>query len=137
MRMTEEQIGLVKRTWGIFRRMDPVLVGDVFYEKLFSEHPSFKRMFKGSRAEQSKKLIDMLSSIVGHLDALDELTDDIRALAIRHVHYGVRPSYYAPVGVALLWTLEQGLGVDWNADVAAAWKRCYTILSTVMIDASK
>jgi hypothetical protein len=44
--MTEEQVALVKRTWRIFRDIDPVLVGDVFYSKLFVEHPSLKHFLK-------------------------------------------------------------------------------------------
>jgi hemoglobin-like flavoprotein len=33
------------------------------------------------------------------------------ALAKRHVDYGVKAADYTPVGAALLWTLEQGLGL--------------------------
>jgi len=41
--------------------------------------------------------------------------------AMKHVSYGVKPEHYAPVGVALLWTLERGLGTEWTPDLAAAW----------------
>jgi hemoglobin-like flavoprotein len=40
---------------------------------------------------------------------------------MKHVSYGVKPEHYAPVGVALLWTLERGLGTEWTPDLAAAW----------------
>jgi hemoglobin-like flavoprotein len=66
--MNTEQTGLVKRTWKIFRDIDPVLIGDVFYSKLFLEAPHVKHLFKIPREEQSKKLIEMLSVIVGRLD---------------------------------------------------------------------
>ena len=33
------------------------------------------------------------------------------ALAKRHVDYGVKAAAYTPVGAALLWTLEQRLGL--------------------------
>jgi hemoglobin-like flavoprotein len=46
--MTEEQVAIVKRTWKIFRDINPVLVGDVFYSKLFIEYPSLKHFFKTS-----------------------------------------------------------------------------------------
>jgi nitric oxide dioxygenase len=55
------------------------------------------------------------------------------ALAIRHVEYGVKATDYAPVGEALLWTLERGLGEHWTPDVAAAWTAAYTTLSDYMI----
>ena len=43
----------------------------------------------------------------------------------------VSPS--APVGEALLWTLERGLGEHWTPDIAAAWTAAYTVLSDLMI----
>ena len=36
--------------------------------------------------------------------------------------------------IALLWTLEKGLGADWTADVADAWTAAYTTLSGFMIN---
>lgn len=78
----------------------------------------------------------MLNVIVGRLDRLNELTDHIRDLAIRHVGYGVKAEHYRLIGDALLWMLEQGLGKDWNAEVKEAWKRCYAVLSNTMIDAA-
>jgi len=78
----------------------------------------------------------MLSVIVGRLDRMDELTEDIRQLAIRHVKYGVKPEHYRTVGIALLWMLEQGLGKDWTDDVRDAWTACYAMLSQTMIDAA-
>ena len=134
--MTREQILLVKKTWNIFREIDPVLVGDVFYSKLFFDMPYLEKLFHTPREEQSRKLIEMLSIIVGRLDNLDELTEEIKQLAIRHVQYGVKEPHYKAVGTALLWTLQQGLGKDWDEGVKEAWASCFNILSTTMINAS-
>jgi len=134
--MTLEQIALVKKTWKIFREIDPFLIGDVFYSKLFIDVPYVKHLFKIPRQEQSKKLIEMLSAIIGRLDRLDELTADIRQLALRHVEYGVKAEDYKAVGNALIWTLQQGLGSDWTAEVEQAWISCYKILSETMINAA-
>ena len=134
--MTKEQILLVKKSWNIFREIDPVLVGDVFYSKLFFDMPYLEKLFHTPREEQSRKLIEMLSIIVGRLDNLDELTEEIKQLAIRHVQYGVKEQHYKAVGTALLWTLQQGLGKDWDEEVKEAWASCFNILSTTMINAS-
>jgi len=134
--MTKEQILLVKKTWNIFREIDPVLVGDVFYSKLFFDMPYLEKLFHTPKEEQSRKLINMLSIIVGRLDNLEELTEEIKQLAIRHVQYGVKEQHYKAVGTALLWTLEQGLGRDWNEKVRQAWTVCFQILSDTMINAS-
>jgi hemoglobin-like flavoprotein len=134
--MTEEQIVLVKKTWRIFRDINPRVVGAVFYGKLFTGNASIKRMFPAQMEEQYKKLMDMLSTIVARLDKLHELTPDIAAMAQRHVEYGVKPEQYKKVGEALLWTLQQGLGKDWNEEVKNAWLTCYTVLADAMINAS-
>ncbi|MBC7886353.1 MAG: hemoglobin [Ferruginibacter sp.] len=135
--MTEQQVSLVKNSWKIIQAIDPVLVGDVFYGKLFMTAPRLKHMFHLSTEEQSKKLVEMLSIIVGRLDRMSELTEDIRQLAIRHEGYGVKPEHYAVVGTALLWMLEQGLGKDWNKDVKGAWEKCYAVLSATMINTTR
>ena len=119
-----------------FRNIDPALVGDVFYGKLFMENPSFRRMFPKSMNEQYKKLLDMLSVIVGRLDNPGDMMNDVTAMARRHVHYGVKPEHYSAVGKALLWMLEHGLGKDWNEAVKQAWSTCYNMIATAMIDAA-
>jgi hemoglobin-like flavoprotein len=135
--MTEDQIQLVKKTWKIFRGINPAIVGDTFYSKLFSDNPAVKKMFPEKMEDQYKKLTDMLSIVVARLDRLDELTDIIAEMAQRHVQYGVRPAHYKLVGAALLWTLEQGLGNDWTSAVKEAWIKCYTSLADIMINASE
>lgn len=135
--MTTRQISLVKSTWKLFRNMDPAVVGDAFYSKLFAQHPSLRKMFPSEMTMQYQKLMDMLTTIVSRLEKLDELTNDIADMARRHEGYGVKIAHYKIVGDALLWTLEHGLGRDWNQEVAEAWQTCYKILSDTMIGALK
>lgn len=134
--MTEVQIALVKQSWSFFRKLDPVLVGDVFYGKLFIMAPELKTMFHISMEEQSRKIVEMLSQIVSHLHHLDQLGEDITQLAQRHVQYGVKAHHYNTVSIALLWTLQHGLGRDWNEQVKEAWETCFNALSESMIKAS-
>lgn len=135
--MTEAQIILVKKTWKAFRGISPATVGDLFYSKLFSDNPALRKMFPSDMQQQYQKLIDMLNAIVIRLDKLDELTDEIAAMAQRHVEYGVRPAHYKLVGKSLLWTLQKGLGTDWNEEVKNAWDTCYKILADTMINSGK
>jgi hemoglobin-like flavoprotein len=132
--MTEEQIALVKNSWKMFRNVDAAVVADVFYSKLFFENPKLRQLFPASMQHQYKKLIDMLSVIISRLDKFDEVTKDIKAMAVRHEQYGVKPHHYRLVGNALLWTLERGLGNYWNDELNAAWFACYTALAETMID---
>lgn len=135
--MTTEQIRLVKKTWKAFRGISPATVGDLFYSKLFSDNPALRKMFPSDMEQQYQKLIDMLNAVVIRLDKLDELNEEIAAMAQRHVEYGVRPAHYKLVGNALLWTLQKGLGKDWTEEVKNAWSNCYKILADTMINSGR
>lgn len=136
MVMTTQQVQVVKNSWKIFQDINPVLVGEVFYGKLFMSYPRLRHMFTIPIEQQSKKLVEMLSIIVGRLDRPNEFQQEIRQLAIRHIDYGVKPEHYKAVGEALMWTLEKGLGKDWNEDVKESWNACYQMLSQTMIAAA-
>ena len=134
--MTTEQITMVQNSWKSLRDVRPEIIGDVFYTRLFLESPELKPLFHSSIDKQSKKLVHMLNVVVARLDRLDELIDDIRKLAVRHVSYGVKPAHYDLVGAALLWTLKTALGLDWTDALEKAWTKCYTILAGAMIAAT-
>ncbi len=134
--MTEKQISLIKRSWKTFRTMDPAIVGDAFYTKLFHEHPEFRKMFPKNMQDQYRKLTEMLSVLVTRLDQIDQLRADIAAMGVRHKGYGVKTMHYRVVGDALMWTLRQGLGKEWTTETEEAWSTCYQFISNIMIEAS-
>jgi nitric oxide dioxygenase len=90
-------------------------------------------MFRGDMKEQGRKLMAVLASVVHGLGNLESVLPAARALAKRHVGYGVKASDYTPVGAALLWTLERGLAEQWTPELAAAWGAAYSVLSEFMI----
>jgi hemoglobin-like flavoprotein len=134
--MTAQHIKLVKKSWFMFRNIKPEIIADAFYSRLFLEHPELRPLFPKDMEAQYEKLISMLNIVVGRLDRLEELTQDIADLAVRHKDYGTKPAHYDAVGKALLWTLEMGLGNDWTEETAEAWGVCYTLLSKTMIEAA-
>jgi len=136
MTLTGEQIIIIKKTWRIFRSIDYAIVADTFYSKLFTDTPSLRKMFPSDMSKQYIKLIDMLNTIINRLDNINELSSEISAMAQRHTGYGVRGPHYKLVGKALLWTLQQGLGVDWNDEVRSAWTLCYNTIAETMIAAT-
>ncbi|WP_020602268.1 globin domain-containing protein [Spirosoma spitsbergense] len=131
--MTNQQIQLVKQTWKLLREVDPAVLGDVFYGRLFFKYPMLRPMFKGPMASQYQKFIDMLSIIVARIDRPDSIAQELSAMTRSHAGYGVQPHHYEDVKDALLWTLQQGLGADWNADVQQAWITCYDALTHAML----
>lgn len=134
--MKPEQIKLVKKTWKILMGINPTIIGDAFYSKLFTDHPAIRKLFPSDMNQQYIKLVDMLSSIIMNLDHLESVSEEIIAMSNRHTGYGVKPAHYEMVGSALLWTLQKGLGAEWSDDIENAWIACYQSLADTMIQNS-
>jgi nitric oxide dioxygenase len=134
--LSAKEIALVKKSWISIRKIDPLIISDVFYGKLFYDNPELRKMFPQNMEGQYAKFIDMLDTIITRLEKLDELKGDIVQMAKRHAGYGVRPEHYNLVGKAWLWTLQKTLGNDWNSELRTAWVNCYAVLSGTMIVAS-
>ncbi len=130
--MTPNQIDLVQSS---LAKVAPIadVAADLFYRRLFEIAPEVKPLFHRDMREQGRKLMTTLGVVVNGLRNLDAILPAAKALAVKHVGYGVKAADYAPVGEALIWTLENGLGADFTAQVRTAWLAAYGALSGVMI----
>ncbi|MEP9352979.1 globin family protein [Xanthobacter sp. KR7-65] len=133
--MTPSQIDLIQDS---FAKVVPIAdtAAALFYGRLFEIAPEVKPLFKSDMTTQGQKLMGTLGVVVAGLRDLPSIVPAAENLARRHVAYGVQEAHYAPVGAALLWTLEQGLGEAFTPDVKAAWAEAYGVLSSVMIEAA-
>lgn len=131
--MTPEHKIIVKETWASVIPIQET-AAELFYGRLFEQHPEVKPLFKNDMQEQGEKLMKMIDQAVSSLDDLDSLVEPLKAAGKAHKGYGVNDEDYAKVGSCLLWTLEKGLGDAYNPSVEEAWGAAYHTLSTVMID---
>jgi hemoglobin-like flavoprotein len=131
--MTPTQIDLIQAS---FAKVAPhaETAASMFYGRLFEIAPAVKPLFKGDMKEQGRKLMGTLAVVVGSLNNLEAIVPVAKALALKHVGYGVKAGDYQPVGAALIWTLKEALGESFGDDTRDAWIAAYTILSKVMID---
>jgi hemoglobin-like flavoprotein len=129
--MTPEQISLVQRSWSqVLPLADEAAA--LFYGRLFLLDATLRPLFKSDLEHQGRKLTQTITTVVRSLDRLERVAPAIAALGRRHTGYGVLDRHYDTVGEALLWTLEQGLGAAWSAELAAAWTAAYGTLAGVM-----
>lgn len=133
--MTPDQIQLVQAS---FQKVVPISdkAVELFYGRLFEIAPGIQPLFKSDIEEQGRKLMTTLGVVVNGLSDFDAVLPAAKTLAVRHVEYGVEPSHYPPVGAALIWTLEQGLGDAFDDATRTAWSAAYAVLSNVMIEAA-
>lgn len=124
-------IQLVQESWAkVFPISDAAAA--LFYERLFELEPSVRPLFKADISEQKKKLMQTLSVAVDGLTNLEKLVPVLQGLGVRHAGYMVQEHHYDVVGEALLWTLREGLGDEFNSDVETAWTQVYTLVADVM-----
>jgi len=130
--MTPDRVKAIQES---FAKVVPISqqAAAMFYGRLFEIAPSVKPLFRGDIEEQGLKLMAMLGAVVNGLGNLETLLPAASALAKRHVDYGVKAHDYQPVGAALLWTLERGLGPHWTPELNEAWSEAYTVLADFMI----
>ena len=131
--MTLQQIDLVRQS---FCLVHPIAeqAAALFYDNLFTADPSLRPMFKSDMAQQGHRLMSMIGTAIGLLGRPEKLLPVVRDLGARHAGYGVLDAHYGTVGVALLKTLEQGLGSDWTPKVKDAWNAWYVLVSRTMMD---
>ncbi len=135
MALTQRQIAAIRTTWA---RVAPVpeMAAALFYGRLFRIAPQTRPLFRSDLGAQGRKLVDTLGFVVDHLDDPDALLPAARALAVRHVGYGVAAEHYAPVGEALVWTLQQMLGDGFGAAERDAWTEAYGAIAGEMVEAA-
>jgi hemoglobin-like flavoprotein len=134
--MTPNEKNIVRATW---QKIVPIAdtAVDLFYDKLFEIDPELRPLFENvDMGAQKKKLLQALAMTVAQLDALEVLAPQLAELGRRHAAYGVQNEHYDSVGAALWWTLEQGLGDDWNTETAQAWTAAYTLVAETMKSAA-
>lgn len=133
--MTPEQITLVRTSWTKIN-LAPDTLAETFYTRLFELDASVMALFRAGMKGQGVKFVRMIDVAVGALGRLDDLAPVIENLGRRHLEYGVRPEHYDAMGNALLWTLQQGLGREFTADVRDAWGAVYAALAEMMQQAA-
>ncbi len=129
--MTPQQVSLVQNS---FEKVVPIAAtaADLFYDRLFTIAPEVRSLFPEDMAAQKQNLMQMLTTAVTNLHQIEKIIPAVEDLGRRHVAYGVKDSHYEPVGAALLWTLEKGLGPDFTPEVKEAWTLTYTTVADVM-----
>jgi hemoglobin-like flavoprotein len=132
--MDANTVKLVQDSW---QQVLPIAnqAGTLFYKNLFEAAPQLRPLFKGDLEQQAIKLMQMINVTVGKLNEPDVLLPALQQLGKRHASYGVEPTHYAPVGAALLKTLEQGLGDKFTPDTRQAWTQVYGGMTQVMTTA--
>ena len=122
MRNDMAQDQLIRDSFEVVHEM-PEAIAMLFYGRLFNLEPSLRGLFKIDMHTQSRKLMDMLTSVVDSLEQFDRMRPALRELGRKHaLEYGVKPEHYRVLMEALLWAFAQALQPQFYPETKAAWK---------------
>jgi nitric oxide dioxygenase len=134
-RLNAQQKRLVRQSFESLEEYSDTVVR-LFYGRLFEIAPQVRGLFHIDLREQSRKLQDMLATIVNALDRFDELQPVLVELGRRHVGYGVLPEHYDALRLALLWALGHALNSEFDSDTKAAWDQLLRSVASTMLQAT-
>jgi hemoglobin-like flavoprotein len=129
--VTADQIYLLRKTFDLIEQNAQVAALE-FYRRLFELAPAIRPMFTTNIEEQSKKLMEMLATVLSLMERPGALEKELEESGLRHAGYGVRDEHYPIVGSAMLQMLETVLGDHWTPAVAAAWADFYGEMTQCM-----
>lgn len=105
-----------------------------FYEILFERYPQVRPLF-GRNAEkaQHEMLARALTAVLDHLEDAPWLAQTLGAMGTKHSDYGVTAEMYPWVGDALIRTLAEISGDEWNSAIEQAWADAFGAISALML----
>jgi nitric oxide dioxygenase len=130
--ISDAQISLVQSS---FVHVLPIAetAGQLLYGRIFTLAPETRSLFDDDIAPQARRLMAAVRAAVEGLGNLEQVAPVLVKLGARHGRYGVRPEHFDVGGEALLWTLEQGLGDLFTAEVRDAWEAAWGVVAGAMI----
>lgn len=133
--MSPEQAAVFQRSFAHVRRIGPIFAA-TFYRELFAIAPGLRALFGSDPIEQGKHLVGALSRIVDGIHTPDSVLPFARALALRHVAYGVEARHYIAFTTALTRTLRHELAEELTPSVREAWAAAIELLAETMMEAA-
>jgi hemoglobin-like flavoprotein len=109
----------------------------LFYGRLFEIAPQVRSLFHSDLRAQSRKLHQMLDSIVNALDRFDELQPTLEELGRRHIAYGALPEHYDALRSALMWALGTALESEFDQETRAAWNQLIQGVANAMLKGAR
>ena len=80
------------------------------------------------------KIAIIFDSIISRIDNLESIKSSLSKLGKDHIPFKVKPIHFTAFGTALIRTLEDKLGRDFDTDARQAWELAYLHIQDGMVD---
>ena len=132
--MNKRELELVQISWGKANLNADEFV-QLFYKRLFEIDPKLQALFKRSMGMQGRKIMSMFSSAVEYMGQTEKVLPPLIAAGKRHIQYGVENKDYESVRQALMQTMTEELGNEFDSETRAAWELAYSKIQDIMSSA--
>ncbi len=134
--LSKKTMDIVKATAAIVKANSEKITSRM-YERMFSNYPYAKPLFKNAPKDQPKVLARAIVAYAENIDKLAALEPTLNRIAQHHVDTSILPEHYSWVGDSLLGAIKEVLGDAITDEVAAAWSEAYWFLANVLIQREK
>lgn len=137
--LSTETLEIVKSTVPLLEEHGRTIT-DVFYERMFSNHPYLKNIFNMAnqgKGEQSRALSDAVLAYAQNIDNLEALLPAVQRIAHKHASLGIQAKQYDVVGENLLAAIQEVLNLPDGHAALTAWAEAYGLLADVFIKAEQ
>jgi hemoglobin-like flavoprotein len=122
---------IVRECWEIIKTLKTGdEIGEILYAGLGREAPFVLHLFQRPKSLQAYMWQQALELLVVFCEVPERFFEELRALTIRHVKYGVKAEYIKPFGKALLSGVEELMGDKYDPVRQAAWLTLWQRVST-------
>lgn len=127
---------LIIKSWKTIMQ-NPNKFSDTFYTKLFELDPNMKYLFKNDLKVQRIKFVDSINYLARRMEDLEETTNKMKKLGLKHKGYMVKEGHYPIFGDALIYSFEHHLGEEFDDKSKTAWIKLYDSVAEFMIKGTK
>ena len=129
--MTPGQKNLVRRS---FIKILPIsdCISTLFIIRLSELDPELRQLFDRVVEFQEHEFREVVAAAIIALEDFESVLPEIEKLGQRYAGYNIKNRHYDSVRQALLWSLEQGLDVEFTPATKEAWNVMFGLLSGAM-----
>ncbi len=129
--MDTQELELIQTSWKKLATNSDEFVHQ-FYKNLFEIDPKLQALFKRSMGMQGRKIMSMFSAAVEYMGHTEKVLPPLVAAGKRHVQYGVNVKDYETVRQALMQTMKEELGEEFDSGTQHAWELAYNNIQEIM-----